>query len=134
MANVGRPLKYTSVEDMQVLIDAYFKDCDENKRPYTVSGLAFALECSRSTLMDYQGKDKYSNTILRAKDKCELFSAELLLKKEGSTKGVEFNLSNNHRWADKQVIEQVNVNIAPALLTDIEIDAEIAILKAKLLD
>ena len=56
--NVGRPLKYPSVEAMQKDIDKYFADCDENGKPYTVSGLAYALNTSRRTLLNYEEKEE----------------------------------------------------------------------------
>lgn len=101
----GRPLKYESVEMMQKDIDAYFAKCDEEKRPYTVSGLAYALGTTRRTLLDYQEKDEYSHTIKSAKSKIELFNEEMLYSKDVSTTGVIFNLKNNYGWKDKQEIE-----------------------------
>jgi hypothetical protein len=41
---VGRPLKFKTVEEMQEKIDAYFADCIEKERPFTITGLALALE------------------------------------------------------------------------------------------
>lgn len=112
----GRPLKYKSVEDMQRDIDKYFEECDEKGKPYTVSGLAYALNTTRRTLLDYQEKDEFSHTIKKAKTKIELFNEELLYSKEAPTVGVIFNLKNNYGWKDKQEIEadvksEVNINI-----------------------
>lgn len=112
----GRPLKYKSVKAMQEDIDKYFAECDENKRPYTVSGLAYALGTTRRTLLDYEEKDEYSHTVKKAKAKIELFNEEMLYNKDVSTTGVIFNLKNNYGWKDKQEIEAevtsaVNINI-----------------------
>lgn len=108
----GRPLKYTSVEAMQKDIDKYFADCDEKGKPYTVSGLAYALGTTRRTLLDYQEKDEYSHTIKSAKTKIELFNEEMLYSKDVSTTGVIFNLKNNYGWKDKQEIEaEVNSEV-----------------------
>lgn len=112
----GRPLKYQSVEDMQKDIDKYFAECDEKQKPYTVSGLAYALGTTRRTLLDYQEKDEYSHTIKKAKTKIELFNEEMLYNKDVSTTGVIFNLKNNYGWKDKQEIEadvksEVTINI-----------------------
>lgn len=103
--SVGRPLKYDSVDKMQEDIERYFAKCDEEKRPYTVSGLAYALNTTRRTLLDYEEKDEYSHTIKSAKAKIEMFNEEMLYNKDVSTTGVIFNLKNNYNWKDKQEIE-----------------------------
>lgn len=113
---VGRPLKYTSVEDMQKDIDKYFAECDENGKPYTVSGLAYALGTNRQTLINYEEKEGFFDTIKSAKAKIELFNEEMLYNKDVSTTGVIFNLKNNYGWKDKQEIEadvksEVTINI-----------------------
>lgn len=112
----GRPLKYKNVEDMQIDIEQYFAECDENGKPYTVSGLAYALGTTRRTLLDYQEKDEFSHTIKEAKAKIERFNEEMLYSRDVSTTGVIFNLKNNYGWKDKQEIEAevtnaVNINI-----------------------
>ena len=112
----GRPLKYTSVEDMQRDIDKYFAECDEQKRPYTVSGLAYALGTNRQTLINYEEKSEFIDTIKSAKAKIERFNEEMLYSKDISTVGVIFNLKNNYGWKDKQEIEadvknDVTINI-----------------------
>ena len=118
----GRPLKYDSVEAMQNDIEKYFAECDEKGKPYTVSGLAYALGTTRRTLLDYQEKDEFSHTIKTAKAKIERFNEEMLYSKDVSTTGVIFNLKNNYNWKDKQEIEadvknEVTINIE---LTDDE--------------
>ena len=112
----GRPLKYQSVEDMQRDIDNYFAECDEKGRPYTVSGLAYALGTNRQTLINYEEKEQFFDTIKGAKAKIELFNEEMLYNKDVSTTGVIFNLKNNYGWKDKQEIEadvknDVTINI-----------------------
>lgn len=118
----GRPLKYDSVEKMQEDIEKYFAECDEKGKPYTVSGLAYALGTTRRTLLDYQEKDEYSHTIKKAKTKIELFNEEMLYSKDVSTTGVIFNLKNNYGWKDKQEIEaEVNSDMTIRIeLTDDE--------------
>lgn len=112
----GRPCKFESVEEMQKKIDEYFEACDENGKPYTVSGLAYALDTSRRTLLNYQEKDDFFHTIKKAKDKIEQFNEELLYSKDVPTVGVIFNLKNNYEWKDKQEIDadltsDVTINI-----------------------
>ena len=112
----GRPLKYKSVKSMQEDIDKYFAECDEKQKPYTVSGLAYALGTNRQTLINYEEKDQFVDTIKSAKAKIERFNEEMLYNKDVSTTGVIFNLKNNYGWKDKQEIEadvnsDININI-----------------------
>lgn len=108
----GRPLKYKSVKAMQEDIDKYFAECDEKGKPYTVSGLAYALGTNRQTLINYEDKEQFFDTIKDAKAKIELFNEELLYDKNVSTTGVIFNLKNNYGWKDKQEIEaEINSDV-----------------------
>lgn len=118
---VGRPKKFKTVEELEQAIEEYFDYCDENNKPYTISGLAYALDTTRRTLLDYQEQDEYSHTIKKAKAKIERFNEELLFSKDVPTVGVIFNLKNNYDWKDKQEIEaDVNsdVNISIELSDD----------------
>ena len=112
----GRPLKFETVEKLQEKIDAYFSECDSretevltksgimvkvpNPRPYTITGLALALDTTRETLLDYEEKEKYSDTIKRAKMKCQNYAEEYLFSGSRET-GAIFNLKNNYGWKDK---------------------------------
>ena len=124
---VGRPPYFTSAEDMQVLIDAYFTECDgkilldpdgnpmrnkygkvirDDRRPYTITGLALALGfTSRQALLNYEGKEEFVDTIKRAKARVERYAEERLYDKDGSN-GAKFSLANNFKgWSEKQQIE-----------------------------
>ena len=123
----GRPPFFTSAEEMQKLIDAYFNECDgkpfldkdgnpmrnkdgkiirDDRRPYTITGLALALGFnSRQALLNYQGKEEFNDTILRAKARVERYAEERLYDKNGAN-GAKFSLSNNFKgWSEKQQIE-----------------------------
>lgn len=126
---VGRPPKFTSVEEMQAKIDEYFATCkghpmvdDEGKpvldkfgrpiildaHPPTITGLALALGfASRQGLLTYQGKKAYCDTITRAKTICEKYAEERLFDRDGSN-GAKFSLQNNFNgWReDKQKQQQ----------------------------
>jgi len=104
---VGRPKKYDSPEKMQEDIDKYFKECRENDRPYTMTGLAIALDMDRKTLLNYrkeEGYEPFFHTVKSARDKVERFLEEKLLTDNAVT-GVIFNLKNNFDWKDKQEID-----------------------------
>ena len=107
---------------MQEKIDAYFADCEgellrdangdpvldkygneiySHQRPPTVTGLAWALGfASRKSLLEYQGKQEFVNTITRAKTRCEQYAEERLFDRDG-TNGARFSLQANFGWKDK---------------------------------
>jgi len=101
---IGRPLKYKSPDVMQKKIDAYFLECDKTERPYTICGLAYALNLSRKVLLEYAEREAFRNTIARAKLKVEVCMEELLLRNSANN-GVIFNLKNNFGWHDKSEVE-----------------------------
>lgn len=135
---VGRPPAFTSVEEMQILIDKYFEECDgkpfldkdgnpmrnkdgkiirDDRRPYTVTGLALALGFnSRTSLLNYEGKEEFVDTILRAKARVEKYAEERLYDNNGAN-GAKFSLANNFKgWTEKQTIEadvknKVTINV-----------------------
>lgn len=134
----GRPPMFTSAEEMQKLIDEYFEECDgkvlldeegkpmrnkdgkiirDDRRPYTITGLALALGFnSRTTLLNYEGKEEFMDTIMRAKSRVERYAEERLYDKHGSN-GAKFSLANNFKgWTEKQTIEadvnsRVEINV-----------------------
>ena len=122
---VGRPPMYKSKEEIQEKIDKYFSDCegevlkDEegnpvlNKyggviimgsKPPTITGLALALGfASRQALLNYQDREEFNDTIMRAKSRVEQYAEERLFDRDGSN-GAQFSLKNNFKgWnADKK--------------------------------
>lgn len=119
----GRPLKYKTVEELQAAIDAYFKKCegellrDEdnnpvfnkfgqpvviNQRPPTVTGLALALGfTTRLSLLNYQGRKEFMNTVTRAKSYIEEYTESRLFDRDG-VNGAKFSLTNNFKgWSDR---------------------------------
>ena len=126
---VGRPLKFKTVESMQVVIDEYFESVtheDDNgvkhSRP-TVTGLAYALDIDRSTLIRYEVKGEFRNTIKRAK---QLIAIALESHLYGNNvTGAIFNLKNNFGWKDKTEQEINIVEKPPNEMTDAELDAAI---------
>ena len=127
---MGRPKKYNNVEEMQKKIDEYFNGCQkpvkifnkdlgkyitvtdekgnieyEQYKPYTITGLANALNMSRQDLINYEKDNEFFDTITRAKRKVEQYVEERLFDKDGAN-GAKFNLANNFsRWKDKQEVE-----------------------------
>lgn len=123
---VGRPPMFESHEKMQELIDKYFEDCegkpllDEDgeprldkygneiyigKKPPTITGLALALGFnSRLSLLNYQEKDEFINTVLRAKARVEEYAESRLFDRDGAL-GAKFSLANNFKaWSEKSEV------------------------------
>lgn len=119
----GRPPRYTSPEQIEGLIEEYFKRCEGkvltiktedgqevpmldkygqpiiyDVHPPTVSGLALALGFeSRQTLLNYQGKKEFRRVITRAKSRIEMYTEERLFDRDGAN-GAKFSLENNWGW------------------------------------
>lgn len=106
MAVTGRPLKFKTVKELQDAVDLYFINCtdpeDENKyiRPLTITGLANALDTSRETLLEYEERPEFVDTIKRAKGKIHQYVEEYLFNGKNQTSAI-FNLKNNYGWKDK---------------------------------
>jgi hypothetical protein len=99
---VARPKLYTSVEDMQKIIDEYFIICDEKEKPYTMSGLAYALDMDRKSLLNYSKDEQFFPTIKKAREKVEQQLEENALMGKANATFTIFNLKNNYGWVDKQ--------------------------------
>jgi len=98
---IGRPLKFKSLEELKKKIDEYFKETDIQK--YTITGLALALNTCRQTLLNYEEKDEFLDTIKRAKLIVEN-AYELSLRENGKA-GDIFGLKN-FGWKDKTEVDQ----------------------------
>lgn len=107
----GRPLKFKTVKELEDKIDEYFKYCDKNNKPYSMTGLALALDTYRSLLLDYSEKDGFSYSIKKAKTKCENWVEEGALTNKINPTSAIFNLKNNYSdWKDKSEVDS-NVNL-----------------------
>lgn len=102
----GRPPRYKDKAEIEGLIDCYFKDCEAQQRPPTVTGLALALGfTSRQALLNYQSKREFVDTITRAKSRIEQYAEERLFDRDG-TQGAQFSLKNNfHGWNREKEID-----------------------------
>ncbi len=94
--------KWTTPAKLQADITLYFKKCETEKRPLTITGLALALGTNRQTLINYEekmGKD-FDTIIKTAKLMCENYTDEFLFSGK-QVAGAIFNLKNNYGWSDK---------------------------------
>ena len=124
----GRPFgtfKYDNLGDLEKGIDTYFTEQDKKDKPYTLEGLALALNISVKTLWNY-GKEGYGNpeylqAINRARERCMNYAAERLYDKNGSN-GAKFYMTNNAermgglRYSDRQEMA-VTADVTPDLDT-----------------
>jgi hypothetical protein len=113
------------------------------RKPYTITGLALALDTSRETLLDYEkGKydekskeftdeqrkinkqiDTFSDAIKRAKLKCQNYTEEYLYGKQQAT-GAIFSLKNNYKWKDRTETDLTSggerIKSAPIVISEIQ--------------
>ena len=82
----------------------------EQTKAYTVSGLAFYLNTSRETLMNYEKREEYFDTIKNAKDRIYAFVEESLFKNKPT--GAIFSLKNNYGWKDKKEHDITNEEVS----------------------
>lgn len=115
----GRPWKYSSKKKLEEDIEAYFSECEERKKPPTVSGLGRKLDLCTETLRNYKKDELFGSTIKRALQRIEEKWEEMLPYARGS--GVQFNLKNNFGWRDKSEQEITGAGGAP-LTTRIIVD------------
>lgn len=115
----GRPWRYSSKAKLESDINAYFDKCDKEKKPYTMTGLANALDLDRETVRNYRKDELFGSAIARAKGRVEQQWEEMLPYAKGS--GVQFNLKNNWGWKDRSEQEITGAGGAP-LTTRIIVD------------
>ena len=104
LKRLGRPAKYSTPEEMMRVAYEYFEDCKIHGEPLTVTGLAIALNLTRKSLISYEVKPEFLNTVKRLKSLVEN-SIENKLLTDSSVAGKIFNLKNNFDWKDTQVVE-----------------------------
>ena len=117
---MGRNPTFTSAEEMQEKIDAYFASCEPellrdgdgtpmlNKngepvyvggRPMTIQGLALALGfTSRQSLLNYKAKREFVDTVTRARLRVEQYAAERLFDRDAQ-RGAQFTLAYGFGYA-----------------------------------
>lgn len=123
MGEVGRPKAFKNVEEVEKKINAYFNYCEEKEKPYTMSGLAYYLEVSRQTLVNYSNKDEYFDTIKKARDRVQMQLEENALSNKANPTFTIFNLKNNFDWKDKMEVEKTDMTKVDELLKEIKDNA-----------
>ena len=113
----GRPRTFETPEALQVAIDAYFEEQDEQGKPYTITGLGRRIGLDRQQLLNYSKDARFFDTIRQAKMRVHE-SIEARLYSGGQANGAIFSLKNNYGWQDKheQVID-VNTQLGGLIAT-----------------
>ena len=119
-------LKFQTPEEMAVLIDDYFAQCDatvlkvphkqlsrstdapvfiEVTRPYTVDGLCHHLGTQRTTLLDYQKREGYKELVDAAKMKISMHQIEMSLVGAYDQRVLSLMLINNHEYVNESRVD-----------------------------
>jgi len=107
----GRPPRYSNAADMMRRGEEFFNRCDDEKKPYTITGLALALGFNgRLALINYEGRPEFKNTVKKLKSRCERYAEERLFGTQPA--GAIFALKN-YDWTDKQISELMGKDGAP---------------------
>lgn len=134
----NKPLKWTSPQELSDKIEAYFQKCDETivkrkydskgneleaqTKPYTITGLALALDTSRETINEYSHGTllrfqnasseeerncalAYVDLIKKAKRRCENWLEDSALTGLAQPIFSMFVLKNNYGWKDTNELE-----------------------------
>ena len=116
-------IRFTA-DDIENKINDYFNYCNENSKPFTMRGLDLFLDCSRTTLYQYENelikfhnmseedKLRIMNAVKKAKRMVETYQEEQWFIGK-SPVGTIFSLKNNFNWKDAQEINN-NTNITAA--------------------
>lgn len=105
---MARPLKFQSVQEVVDKIQAYFDECTSKAyqdvngiwhfEPLTITGLALALDTTRQGLLNYEEREEFYDTIIRAKTVVENYAEKKLF---GSTPTGAIFALKNYGWRDK---------------------------------
>ena len=117
---MARPLKFKTKKELEAKIQEYFEYCKNFDVPKTITGLALFLDTTRETLMDYQEKDGFSDTIKKAKLHIEN-AYEIRLCNRGNA-GDIFALKN-FGWTDK-TSQELTGNLAVTKMESITVDLQ----------
>lgn len=96
--SAGRPLKYTP-QQIEIMAEEFFQRCDDMGDPYTITGLALALDTSRKVLCEYEERDEFRDIVKKIKTRVENYAEKKLYT--GTPTGPIFALKN-FGWSDKQ--------------------------------
>ena len=74
--------------------------------PYTIQGLAVALDLTMQGLSVYEEREEFFATVKRAKATIEANKVIHMLDGDGFGAGYIFDLKHNHGWTDRTQVDQ----------------------------
>ena len=110
----GRPRIYESVDEMESDIADYFDECQSTGRPVTIAGLAYAINMTTRSLINYESKpgfEQFFPIIKRAKQLVELATVEGGMSGDTNTAMSIFLCKANFGYKDKADDENQDINV-----------------------
>ena len=109
-----RPPIWETVEELEEKIEQYFEyvtQKDDKGRFMEIPDiewLAFFLNTTRKTILDYEKKEDFSNTIKKAKDKIFFYKKQLAMMNQINPTVFIFDSKNNHWYVDKTEVDNTH--------------------------
>jgi hypothetical protein len=97
----GRPVAFTSPEQLMDLVDNYIAECEEKGEPILMVGFAKHIKVHKDTLQEYSKKDGYSVPLKLLKQEAEHSLIKGALLGTYSASFSQFLAKNNHGYKDK---------------------------------
>ena len=120
----GHPAKIETAEQMQRLIDDYFKTIKKEKRPATIAGLASHIGLtSRQSLDQYGERPEFFDIVRAAKLKVETAHAEKCASGTGNPTGPIFLLKANFGLRDQIDLSLMGANGKPIAIRTETVDS-----------
>ena len=112
---MARPPKWKNLAEFKKSSDGFFKWCEENNYIPDIEALAVYMDTTRKTILDYEGKDGFSYTIKKIKDRIFFNKKQLAFRNKINATVFIFDAKNNHDYKDRQDVGFENV---PPLFPD----------------
>lgn len=110
----GRKRLWSSAKDLQEAVDLYFRDCEENHRYPSVTGLALHLGFTcrqalyrytdRDSMAEDKASDEFVTIITCAKSRIEEANIQAAYDRDASA-GARFVLQNGFGYSDKKEVD-----------------------------
>lgn len=105
--------KIDSPEQLQQLVYEYFLKCDNDKQPYTISGLCLFVGILKTELNRLEARPDVGHVARMARLCIENYTEYKLLNDKNPA-GAIFSLKNNFNWTDKREV-RAEVGIGPII-------------------
>jgi len=92
-------------EQILKISERYFRKCEKDGEPLTVTGLAIALGTTRKMMMEWEKREDLGNTIKKIKARVEHYVEKMTISGKIAP-AVGIFVLKNFDWTDKKVIDQ----------------------------